>query len=301
MRKHDIINEKVDLNGEDYMIFEIIKERYSNLSKSHKKIADYLFDNFSEAAFFSINELANKVGVSPSSIFRFSCEIGLEGYPDLQKALQIKLQSDLKPMSQLTYSISNSKAESVLKGTIEDNLHVLHEMYSCNLEEDFEVFTDRILKAKKIFILGLRSSFCAAYYLNFMLAQILDNTTLLELGTGDIFDRVKLISEEDVLVTISYAPYTKETVEILEYAKERNAYTIGITDFFSSPTALRSELTFIAKHSSSTYSFTYVFTLFNAIIISVGKRQRSESLQKLEKNRINLIEKGVYYKDIDKK
>ncbi|MBN2827575.1 MAG: MurR/RpiR family transcriptional regulator [Tissierellales bacterium] len=283
------------------MIFEIIKERYSNLSKSHKKIADYLFDNFSEAAFFSINELANKVGVSPSSIFRFSCEIGLEGYPDLQKALQIKLQSDLKPMSQLTYSISNSKAESVLKGTIEDNLHVLHEMYSCNLEEDFEVFTDRILKAKKIFILGLRSSFCAAYYLNFMLAQILDNTTLLELGTGDIFDRVKLISEEDVLVTISYAPYTKETVEILEYAKERNAYTIGITDFFSSPTALRSELTFIAKHSSSTYSFTYVFTLFNAIIISVGKRQRSESLQKLEKNRINLIEKGVYYKDIDKK
>lgn len=276
-------------------IFNLIDEKYEFFSKTFKIISDYIKQNYSSISFLSIQELSEKVGVSPASITRFSQEIGFSGYPAFQKEIQMWLQKEIIPMKEIKNSIAECEnEENILKRTIDQNIETLSKIYSSNLNESFNKAIELIHKARRVYIVGMRSSYSVAYYLYFMLSQFMDNVILLETGKGDIFDRISYSKKEDVLVAISFSKYTKLTYQVVQYFSNNGSPIISVTDSFSSPIAIKSDAVLIAPNSSTTYSFVSAMSILNALIIGIGKKDKQRTLEKMKEKEKVAIDNDIY-------
>ena len=277
-------------------IFEILENKYNTFSKTFKHISDYVRDNYSDISFMSIKEFSEEVGVSPASITRFTQEIGFGGYPAFQRKIQELLQNEIGAMREIKNSISEKIHEDdLLKKTIELNIRNIENTYSDVTNNSFKNAIDILSKARQIYIIGLRSSYCVAYYLYFMLNQFMDNVILLSPGTGDIFDRIYSIDKSDVLFAIGFQRYTKLTLQIIEFFEKHMSPIIALTDKVSSPIAVKSNTLLIAKNSSTTYSFVSAMTILNALIIGMGKRNAQDTLSSLKEKEKIAVENGIYW------
>ncbi|MCG4580717.1 MurR/RpiR family transcriptional regulator [Clostridium cochlearium] len=239
----------------DDNIFNIIDKKYSSFTKTFKLISDYIKENYSNIVFLSIQELAESMGVSNSSITRYSKELGYEGYSEFQKAIQSLVQKDITPMREIKKSISDLKdEEDILQKTIELNISGLKSMYSENLKVIFQKAVELVSKGKRIYVVGTRSTFTVAYYLYFMLSRFMDNVILLSPGQMDVYDKIYDVDDKDVLVSISFSRYTKFTSDVTNFFKNKGSKIVVVTDSHSSPVAVKGDCVMILQNSSSTYS-----------------------------------------------
>lgn len=279
------------------MIFKKIQENYDSLSKTNKKIADYILNNYSDFAFLTLNELSEKLDISPASIYRFATKMGCDGFPELKNFIQEQIKKELIPMKELKDSIEdNPKKNDILYETINANVKTLKRLYSQDINSKFDKIVDKMNKANKIYIFALRSTFTTAYYFHFMLKQFMDNVILLELNHGDIYDDVKKLNGKDLYFTLSFSPYTQKSVEMLEFANSRGAYTIALSDSLSSPLLSRADMPVNIELGSRSYSFVSVLTFLNAVVVALGKEDKENTLKKLKYNEKYLLEQGVYFR-----
>ncbi|MGB9975775.1 MurR/RpiR family transcriptional regulator [Thermovenabulum sp.] len=276
-------------------IINKIVEKYEEFSKTNKVIADYITKNYLTVSFISIKELSEKINVSPASITRFAKELGLNGYPELQQKLQVLVKNEVMPMKEIRDSISiMDKEYNILESIFNANIESLKVSLTENLIESFSKAVNAVMEARKVYILGLRSSFSPAYYLYFMLKQFMDNVILLNTSSWDIYDHLADADKNDLLITIGYSRYTALTVEVAKYCKNRSIKVIGITDNISSPIAVNSDITLIAKNVSNAFSFVSAMTVCNALVVACGAKNKDYSLEKMKKKEAILLENKVY-------
>lgn len=275
-------------------IFVVIDSKYNSLSKTFKLIADYVKESYSLIPFLSIQELKEEIGVSTASITRFSQEIGFSGYPAFQKEIKEMVHSEITPMKQVRSFISSDENENILLRTIELNIKTLESTYTENLNKSFEEAVEIIKGARKIYIVGARSSYAVAYYLSFMLGQFMENIEIITAGTVDTFDRLSYLKEDDILISISFSQYTKFTKQVTEYFHKRGNKVIAVTDSYSSPIAIKANTTLLTKSSSTTYSFVSAMTVLNALIIQIGKLDKNKTLEIMKEKQRIAIENDIY-------
>ena len=180
------------------------------MSKGQKRIAEYLELHYDKAAFLTAARLGTAAGVSESTVVRFAIGLGYEGYPQFQQAL----------------------VESVLLSDAE-KIRVTMETID---KRAFEKAVDTMLKAKTIYVIGIRSCAPLASFLSFYLNLIFqDVRALLTSNSSELFEQMIHIGEEDVIIGISFPRYSMRTLKALEFANNRNAKVITITDSKNSP------------------------------------------------------------------
>ncbi|AKL95401.1 transcriptional regulator RpiR family [Clostridium aceticum] len=266
-----MIEEKKDL------ILEIQKN-FTKLSKGQKLIAQYIIDNYDKAAFMTASKLAKTVNVSESTVVRFANALGFDGYPQLQKGLQNIIKIKLTTVQRVEMSRDYSDEEVILKKMFKsdiDNIRATQE----NMDyQAFQSVVDKILSAEKIYIIGLRSSTALAQYLGFYLNLVLDNVKVVGYGISDIFEQMLRVSEKDLVIGISFPRYSNRTVEVLKYAEEQKATIVSITDSIMSPIYELSDHCLTAKNNMASFvdSLVAPLSLINALIISVGMREKEE-------------------------
>lgn len=276
-------------------ILSIITEKYNDLSKTNKLIADFILKNYLTASFLSIKELSKKINASPASITRFAKELGLDGYPMLQQKLQEMIKSEITPMKEIRDSISTMEEErSILESIFNANIESLRVSLTENLFDSFTKAVSAIMESRKIFIIGLRSSHSVAYYLYFMLKQFMDNVYLLNTASWDIYDYLAEADTQDMLIAISYSRYTALTGDVVKYCKKRGIKVVGVTDNISSPIAINSDISLIAKNVSNAFSFVSAMTVCNAIVIACGSKIKEDSLKKMKQKEAVLLENKIY-------
>lgn len=277
-------------------IFSLIRERYSSFSKTFKLIADFIGDNYSTVSFLTIQELSNRIGVSTASIVRFCQELGYSGYQTMQREIQLLVHTESAPMQELRSSISDLE-ENSLERVFQWNIEALQSTYTETLVAEFKKSVELLDKARRIYVIGLRSSYTVAYYISFMLSQFKDNVILLSVGTNDLFDRLSDANTEDVLIAFSFSKYTQLAWQVKEYMKERGLPVIAVTDSWSAPIAVHADSKLIVKNSSKTYSFVAAMTVANALVVELGRKDPERSIVRLkEKEEIN-NRAGVYVKN----
>lgn len=266
----------IDENNRD-LINQIQKE-FPKLSKGQKLIAQYIIDNYDKAAFMTASKLANKVGVSESTVVRFANALGFEGYPQLQKGLEEIIKTKLTTVQRVEmasqYSNEGAILKKVLKGDMDNIRHTLEKM-------DYDIFqkvVDEVCDAERIYIVGLRSSTALAEYLGFYLNLILDNVKIVSYGISNMFEQMLRVSEKDVVIGIGFPRYSIQTLDVLNFAKEEGATVIGITDSLLSPLASIAHYPLIAKSNMASFvdSLVAPLSLINALIVSVGMREKDE-------------------------
>ena len=258
-----------------------IQSQYTRLSKGQKLIAQYILNNYDKVAFMTACKLGETVGVSESTVVRFANALGYSGYPKLQAALQELIKNKLTTVQRVEmahdYSDDFAILNKVLKSDIDNIRSKLEEID----ERAFKEASNKLLRARKIYILGMRSSFVVAQYLGFYLDIILDNVHIIRMDMGDAFEQIVRINEEDVIVAISFPRYSKKSYQIVNYAKEKGAHVISLTDSLFAPVASLADNTLLVKSNMASFvdSLVPALSISNALAISVGMKEKEDIKQ----------------------
>ena len=258
-----------------------IQSQYTRLSKGQKLIAQYILNNYDKVAFMTACKLGETVGVSESTVVRFANALGYCGYPKLQAALQELIKNKLTTVQRVEmahdYSDDFAILNKVLKSDIDNIRSTLEEID----ERAFKEASNKLLRARKIYILGMRSSFVVAQYLGFYLDIILDNVHIIRMDMGDAFEQIVRINEEDVIVAISFPRYSKKSYQIVNYAKEKGAHVISLTDSLFAPVASLADNTLLVKSNMASFvdSLVPALSISNALAISVGMKEKEDIKQ----------------------
>jgi DNA-binding MurR/RpiR family transcriptional regulator len=259
-------------------LMRTIQLRFPRLSKGQKLIAEFILKHYDKAAFMTAAKLGVSVGVSESTVVRFANELGFTGYPKLQKALQELIKNKLTTVQRIELSNDYITEESALKGVLKSDMENIRATLEKINNKTFEEVISCIFRAKKIYIIGLRSSTALADFLGFYLNLILNNVKNVENGMSDIFEQMISINEEDLVIGIGFPRYAGRTIEALSFAKSRNAKVVAITDSLLSPLATNADYTLIAQSNMASFvdSLVAPLSVINALIITVGLREKEK-------------------------
>ncbi len=256
-----------------------IEDVYKSLSKGHKKIADYIINNYEKASFMTAASLGKAVGVSESTVVRFASNIGFDGYPELQKYLQEMVKSHLTSVQRMDVAASRFEGDDMLDNAFAADIELIKATRDGISRDAFEKSADAINNAKKIYILGVRSSAALASFAAFYFRFLYENVVLVDTSaTSEIFEQMFHIGEDDVCIAISFPRYSTQTVKALNFAKDRGATIISITDGEMSPIAQLATHLLVAKSSMVSFvdSLVAPLSLINALVAAAARKKQDD-------------------------
>ena len=256
-----------------------IEDVYKSLSKGHKKIADYITNNYEKASFMTAASLGKAVGVSESTVVRFASNIGFDGYPELQKYLQEMVKSHLTSVQRMDVAASRFEGDDMLDNAFAADIEMIKATREGISRDAFEKSADAINNAKKIYILGVRSSAALASFAAFYFRFLYENVVLVDTSaTSEIFEQMFHIGADDVCIAISFPRYSTQTVKALNFAKDRGATIISITDGELSPIAQLATHLLVAKSSMVSFvdSLVAPLSLINALVAAAARKKQDD-------------------------
>lgn len=264
-------------------LINLINNNYYKFSKGQKQIAQFIIDHYDKAAFMTAAKIGETVDVSESTVVRFASTIGYSGFPELQKALQVLIKNKLTTVQRISLDsdIVNDK-DKLHKRIIKNELNTLRSLYETIDTQELDKATDLILNAKKVYILGLRTSNTLSNYLGFYLDVILDDVKVLKnSGVNSLYEEIIRIKETDVLIVISYPRYSKTTIEATKFIKERNAKIVAITDTEASPIYSLADVSLLAKSNIVSFidSLVAPLSLINNLIINISLQEKDDIVE----------------------
>lgn len=268
-----------------YDILSRISEHYSKMSKSHKAIANFILKHYEQAVFMTAAKLGETLGISESTVVRFASGIGYDGYPKFQKALEECVQSKLSSVQKIDAKYGNSSQSEILTSVLTADIEKLQDTIQNLDPAAFETAVSTILEADTIYIMGLRSNEPLAAFLHFYLNMIRGNVRLLNTtSVSETFEQMMHISEKDCFIGISFPRYSMRTLKAMEFANDRNAKVIAVTDSIHSPMNLYSSCNLLARSDmvSIVDSLVAPLSVINALVVALCLRCPQEVRQNLE-------------------
>lgn len=279
-----------------------IQSELPGFSKGQKQIARFILEHYDKAAFMTASRLGVTVGVSESTVVRFATELGYDGYPHLQRALQEMIRNKLTSVQRMEVAGDRMGGRDVLQTV----LHADTDMIRVTLDEidrdAFQGAVDALMSAKRIYILGVRSSSALASFLGFYFNLLFENVTLVHTNSvSEIFEQVLRVGPGDVLFGISFPRYSKRTLSAMKYARDRGARVIALTDSQLSPLARVADHVLLARSDMASFVDSPVapLSVINALIVAVGMSRRDEIEQTFNKLERIWEEYDVYEKPED--
>lgn len=260
-------------------LLSVIDNKFDTFSKGQKKIAKFVTEHYEIAAFMTAAKLGETVNVSESTVVRFATELGYKGYPEFQKDLQDLIRSKLTGVQRIDVFDARTKGENIIENTMKHDSQLLMNTMQSVSKEHFDNSVKSIMKAKKIYILGVRSAAFLAGFLSYYFKLIFDNVVLINVSSdSDIYEEIFRIDKEDVCIAISMPRYSKLTIRAVRFMKDRGATVIAITDNINAPIARMSDYVLEAKSGmvSIVDSLVAPLSLLNTLIAAITLEKGDE-------------------------
>ena len=260
-----------------------INQTGRRLSKGQKRIAEYIVNHYDKAAFMTASRLGEKVEVSESTVVRFALALGYDGYPELQKALQEMIRNRLTAVQRVEMAGDMNEA-TVLSTVLKADMQNIRQTLEDVDEVTFSRVIDELAAAKRVYVVGVRSSAPLAQFLGYYMSFIRDNVKTVTAGISDVQEQVVRVGENDVVLGVSFPRYSRRTIEAMHYAKEHGATVISITDTPLSPLGQASDLCLTARSDMASFvdSLVAPMSLINALIVALSLRYRDEVAEHFE-------------------
>ncbi len=262
-----------------------INARYTAMSKSHKAIAGYIKEHYEQAVFMTAAKLGEELGISESTVVRFASGIGYDGYPEFQKALENWVKDKLSAVQKIGGKYGHSSQSEILSSVLTADIEKIQDTIA-NLDANaFEMAVSAILEAENVYVIGLRSCAPLADFLHFYLNMVRGNVRLLNTTSiSETFEQMIRIDEKDVIIGISFPRYSMRTLKALEFANDRNAKVISITDTIHSPMCLYSSMNLLARSDmvSIVDSLVAPLSVINAVVVALCLKRPTEVKRNLE-------------------
>lgn len=260
-------------------LISLVQRQMPDFSKGQRLIGQYIIDHYDKAAFMTASKLGATVGVSESTVVRFASEIGYEGYPQLQRAIQEMIRNRLTSVQRIEVTNDQIGTSDVLSKVLNLDIEKIRRTLEETSRTDLNGAVDDIIAARRIYIMGVRSSSALAVFLSTYFNYIFDNVVLVNpSSTSELFEQILRIGPEDVFIAISFPRYSKRTVSAVHYCQSRGARIIAVTDSHLSPVAENADRVLLARSDMASFvdSLVAPLSIVNALIVSIGLKKRDE-------------------------
>lgn len=271
--------------GTNNELLQKIDEGYPKFSKGQKKLADYIRQEYDKAAFLTAAKMGKHVGVSESTVVRFATALGYSGYPDFQKALEEMVRTRLNSIQRMEVTYGRISQGEILASVLQSDIEKIKLTMESIDQEAFELAVETILNARKIYVVGIRSCAPLASFLSFYLNLLCEDVTAVSTNSAsEIFEQLLRIGEEDVIIGISFPRYSMRTLKALEFASNRKAKVITLTDSIHSPMNLYSSCNLIARSDMASIvdSLVAPLSVVNALVVALCMKKQKEVVSTLE-------------------
>lgn len=277
----------------------LIASEMQNLSKGKKKIAETILSDYDKVAYMTAAKLSEMVGVSESTVVRFAIDLGYDGYPEFQHAVQELVRAKLTPNQRIRIAEERlggaNPIENVMMSDAEKIKYTMHSIDRAA----FAAAVDAIVSAENVYIFGVRSSAFLAGFFNFNLGMIQDNVRLVQpTSSSEVFEQILGIGKRDVLIAISFPRYSAKIVNALKYARSRDAMVIALTDSVQSPLAEHANCLLTAQSDMASFvdSLVAPLSIIDALLVAVTQRRGDEVRERFDRLEHVWDEYDVYAK-----
>ncbi len=257
----------------------VLQEKAPGFSKGQRRIAAYITEAYDKAAFMTANRLGKNVGVSESTVVRFAVDLGYDGYPSMQKAMQEMVLNRLTSVQRIEVANDRLGDQDIISMVLHSDIEKLRRTDETVSREEFNASVNAILKARRIYILGVRSAAPLANFLGYYLNYMFNNVNVISgFSAGEMFEKIVGIGSEDVVVAFSFPRYSSSTIKGTSYCRSTGATVIGITDSAQSPLAQYCDHVLLAKSDmvSLVDSLVAPLSVVNALIVAIAAKREKE-------------------------
>lgn len=282
-------------------ILSVLQERATTFSKGQRAIARYITESYDKAAFMTASKLGRTVGVSESTVVRFAVELGYDGYPTMQKAMQEMVLNRLTSVQRIEVANDRIGDQDILSLVLQSDMEQLRKTVSSVDRKDFSAAVNAILDARRIYVLGVRSASALAsflgYYLNLMFEDV---HTITASGTGQVLEKLISAGPDDVVIAFSYPRYSTSTVTGASFCHSKGAKIVAMTDSRTSPLGQTSDFVLQTKSNMASLvdSLVAPLSVVNALVVALAAR-REEKLAKTFSRLEEIWEKYQVYEKQD--
>lgn len=273
----------------------------STFSKGQRRIANFIEEHYDEAAFMTASKLGEIVGVSESTVVRFATEIGYEGYPYLQKAMQEMIRDKLTSIGRIEVTTGRIGDNDVLDSVLNQDIDKIKRTIDEISKEDFERAVDAIINAEHIYIFGVKSASYIASFFGYYLDLMFGNVVMLNTTSKTTnYEKLFRITDKDVMIGISFPRYSTMAVDAMNFARERGAHVVAVTDSMVSPLVETADSILIARSdiASIVDSLVAPLSLINALIVAMVIKRKDEVKETFSKLEQVWLEQNIYASDI---
>ncbi|MEG1857279.1 MAG: MurR/RpiR family transcriptional regulator [Pseudoflavonifractor sp.] len=270
-------------------ILSVIRGNVKSFSKGQRLIAAFILGSYDKAAFMTASKLGRTVNVSESTVVRFADQLGYDGYPAMQKALQEMIRNKLTSIQRIEVSNDRISDHDLLPMVMQSDIEKIRMTMEEVSHEDFNHTVDAIVAAKRIYILGVRSAAAIASFLGFYFNLIFENVVVVHTNAeSEMFEQMLRVGQGDAVIGVSFPRYSSRTVKAMQFAHDRGATVVAITDSKQSPLAAIADHALLAKSDMASFvdSLVAPLSMVNALIVAVGRRKNddlSRTFETLEK------------------
>ena len=283
-------------------IISILEDKSPTFSKGQRRIAGYIIDSYDKAAFMTASRLGKTVGVSESTVVRFAVELGFDGYPEMQKAMQEMVMNRLTSVQRIEVANDRIGNQDILAKVLQADADKLRQTADTINHDHFRLAVEAILRGRRIYVLGVRSAAplanFAGYYLNYMFEDVRIITVS---GAGEMFENLVNVTPDDVVLAFSFPRYSSATLKAVQYCRGLGATVIGITNSNVSPLAQNSDHVMVAKSDmvSLVDSLVAPLSVLNALLVALVSAREAEAQKSLETLERVWEEYNIYEKRVD--
>ena len=260
-------------------ILTILKQRNPEFSKGQRRIAQYITESYDKAAFMTASKLGKTVGVSESTVVRFAVDLGFDGYPSMQKAMQEMVLNRLTSVQRIEVANDRIGNQDVVSMVLQSDIEKLRQTAENVDRQEFQAAVDAVLGARNIYILGVRSVAPLANFLGYYLNYMFNNVRVVTAsGTSEMFEQIVGIGREDVVIAFSFPRYSSATLKAAQYCRTTGATVVAITDNREAPLAKSADHVICAKSDmvSLVDSLVAPLSVVNALIVAIAAKREKE-------------------------
>ncbi|MDD7114118.1 MAG: MurR/RpiR family transcriptional regulator [Lachnospiraceae bacterium] len=266
-------------------LLQRIEKKESSFSKGQKRLAEYITKNYDIAAYLTASKLGKEAGVSESTVVRFAYQLDYDGYPELQKAIQVIVKTNSNSIQRMSLSSKRYQEKGVLKSILSTDCERLRDTIQNGIdEEEFEKAVQLINEGRRLFILGARSAAYLAGLLGYYFKMLFDNVIIVDANsTSETLEQIYNMGSDDVMIGVTFPRYSKRTIVALQFAKNHGAKTIALTDNMQSPIVEYADCSLIAKSDVMTIvdSMVCPLSVINALVTAVALLRKDDIEKRL--------------------
>lgn len=260
-------------------ILSKIQKDLPTFSKGQRRISEFIMESYDKAAFMTASRLGKTVGVSESTVVRFAVELGYNGYPAMQKAMQEMVRNKLTSVQRMGVINDLLGNQDVVSMVLQSDMETLRMTGESLDRQVFDQVVERMMGARTIYIIGVRSSMALATFLNFHLRNMLHHVRLVEpYSISELLEQLVHVGPRDVVIGISFPRYSSRTIKAMQFCRDAGATVVAITDTPEAPAARVATHLLLAKSDmvSIVDSLVAPMSVINALIVSVGRKNEND-------------------------